>query len=50
VYVVKGGDNLTRVAVRYGLTLDEVLERNPTISDPSHIVRGQKIRLPTPRR
>ena len=49
VYVVKRGDNLTGVATRYGLTLDEVLAKNPKITDPSRIVNGQKIRLPTPR-
>ena len=50
VYVVKTGDTLTRIATRYGLTLAEVLARNPAISDPSHIVRGLKVRLPTPKR
>jgi LysM repeat protein len=49
VYVVKHGDNLTRIATRHGLTLDEVLAKNPKITDPSRIVNGQKIRLPTPR-
>ena len=49
VYVVKRGDNLTRIAVRYGLSLDEVLARNPRITEPSRIVNGQKIRLPAPR-
>jgi LysM repeat protein len=50
VYVVQRGDNLTRVAARYGLTLGEVLAQNPSITDPSRIATGQKVRLPTPRR
>ncbi len=50
VYVVKRGDALAAVAARYGLTLDEVLARNPKIRDPGLIVLGQKIRMPTPRR
>jgi LysM repeat protein len=49
VYVVKRGDTLTRIATRYGLTIDEILARNPTITDPSQIVRGQEIQLPAPR-
>jgi hypothetical protein len=50
IYVVKRGDTLAAVAARYGLTLDEVLARNPKIRDPGLIVLGQKIRMPTPRR
>jgi hypothetical protein len=50
IYVVKRGDALAAVAARYGLTLDEVLARNPKIRDPGLIVLGQKIRMPTPRR
>jgi LysM repeat protein len=49
IYVVKSGDALGTIADRYGLGLDEVLARNPSIRDPGLIVRGQKIRLPTPR-
>lgn len=49
VYVVKSGDALGAIADRYGLGLDEVLARNPSIRDPGLIVRGQKIRLPTPK-
>jgi LysM repeat protein len=49
VYVVKSGDALGAIADRYGLGLDEVLARNPSIRDPGLIVRGQEIRLPTPK-
>jgi hypothetical protein len=49
IYVVKSGDTLGAIAGRYGFTLDEVLERNPSIRDPGLIVRGQEIRLPTPK-
>lgn len=49
VYVVKSGDALGAIADRYGLSLAEVLARNPSIRDPGLIVRGQKIRLPTPK-
>jgi hypothetical protein len=50
IYVVKSGDTLGAIVGRYGVTLDEVLERNPSIRDPGLIVRGQEIRLPTPTR
>jgi hypothetical protein len=49
IYVVKSGDALGAIADRYGFTLDEVLARNPSIRDPGLIVRGQEIRLPTPK-
>jgi LysM repeat protein len=49
IYVVRSGDALGVIADRYGLGLDEVLARNPSISDPGLIVRGQEIRLPTPK-
>ncbi len=49
IYVVKAGDALGAIADRYGLGLDEVLARNPSIRDPGLIVRGQRIKLPTPR-
>jgi len=49
IYVVKSGDALGTIADRYALGLDEVLARNPSIRDPGLIVRGQRIRLPTPR-
>jgi hypothetical protein len=49
IYVVKAGDALGAIADRYGLGLDEVLARNPSIRDPGLIVRGQRIKLPTPK-
>ena len=48
IYVVKRGDSLARIAARYGLTLDAVLARNPSIKDPGLIYLGQRIRMPTP--
>jgi hypothetical protein len=50
VYVVKRNDTLTRIAMRYGFGLDEILRRNPSITDPGFIYLGEEIRLPTPRR
>ncbi len=50
VYVVRRGDTLTRIAVRYGVGIAEILERNPSITDPGFIYIGEEIRLPTPRR
>jgi LysM repeat protein len=50
VYVVKRNDTLTRIAIRYGVGLDEILELNPSIRDPGFIYLGEEIRLPTPRR
>ncbi|TFG67353.1 MAG: LysM domain-containing protein [Thermomicrobiales bacterium] len=48
VYIVKPGDGLTRIATRFGLTVDEVLAANPTIKNPNKISVGQEIIIPLP--
>lgn len=48
-YVVKGGDTLTGIAARFGLTLEQVLNANPTVQDPGRIIPGQVIVLPAGR-
>jgi len=44
-YIVKPGDNLSRIAVRHGLTLRQLLALNPQISNPNWIRVGQVIKL-----
>jgi LysM repeat protein len=48
VYVIKTGDTLSKVARKFGLTLDELLAANPQIKDPNKIGLGQEIVIPLP--
>lgn len=40
------GDTLWAVALRYGVTLEELLAANPAISNPNRIQAGQKVVIP----
>lgn len=44
-YVVKKGDNLTKIAKQNGLTLKQLLSLNKNIENPDYIQIGQKINL-----
>lgn len=44
-YVVKSGDTLSQIAVRYHLTLRQILDLNNGISDPNMIFIGDKLRI-----
>ena len=44
-YQVVSGDNLSSIAYRYGLTLNEMLQANPRI-EPSRILAGQWLMIP----
>lgn len=46
-YVVKKGDNLTKIAKQNGLTLKQLLSLNKNIENPDYIQIGQKINLET---
>ena len=43
---VAQGDTLWAIAARYGVTLEELLAANPTISNPNRIQVGQKVVIP----
>jgi murein DD-endopeptidase MepM/ murein hydrolase activator NlpD len=45
-YTVKPGDTLSRIAMRNGMTLPQLLQANPQIKDPNRIVVGDSINLP----
>ena len=45
-YTVKAGDTLSKIAVRNGLTLAELLQANPQITDPNRINVGDVLNLP----
>lgn len=46
IYIVQRGDTLSEIAARFNLTLNEILNINPEIDDPSLILTGQVIELP----
>jgi LysM repeat protein len=46
LYEVQPTDNITRIAVRHGTTVADLLQRNPHITDPSLIFPGQMLAVP----
>jgi hypothetical protein len=49
VYVIKTGDTLSKVAKKFGITLDALLAANKeTIKDPDKISVGDEIIIPPP--
>lgn len=45
-YTVKAGDTLSKIAARTGLTMAQILQANPQISDPNRIKVGDVLNLP----
>ena len=48
VYVIKQKDTLSKVAKRFGVTIEELLAANPDIKNPDKISIGQQIVIPLP--
>lgn len=46
LYVIQRGDTLFRVAQRHGTSLEQLLQYNPGIENPSAILVGQQISIP----
>lgn len=44
-YTVKKGDTLSRIAMRFNTTVDELMKLNPQIKNPNLIYAGQRIRV-----
>jgi LysM repeat protein len=47
VYKVRKGDTLSQIAVRFGVSVDAILEANPTI-DINNLSVGTKLKIPPP--
>ena len=45
-YTVKPGDTLSKIAMRNGVTLPQLLQANPQVKDPNRIKVGDVINLP----
>lgn len=46
-YTVKSGDTLGGIASKYGVTVNDILAYNPSITNPNLINKNQKIIIPT---
>jgi nucleoid-associated protein YgaU len=47
VHVVQKGENLTKIAEQYGVTVKQIVEAND-LDDPSQISVGQELKIPAP--
>lgn len=45
-YIIQKGDRLSKLAEKWGCTVDDILRVNPSIKDPNIIFDGDKIRIP----
>lgn len=45
-YIVKSGDSMWKVAMKYQIGVDEIINANPQITNPSMIFPMQKLRIP----
>ena len=48
LYRIKPNDSLAKIASKYHVTVQQILDANPTITDPNHIEVGQTIVIPQP--
>jgi len=48
IYVVVKGDNLSRIATRFHITLAALRAANPQITNPDVVQIGQQLVIPTP--
>jgi morphogenetic protein associated with SpoVID len=48
VYIVHSGDTLWQIAQTFGVALDQLISANPQIKDPSVILPGEQVTIPTP--
>jgi hypothetical protein len=48
VYVVKSGDLLSRIARKFGVTVDQIVKANPQIKNPDKLAIGDQLVIPTP--
>jgi LysM repeat protein len=48
VYVVAKGDTMSKIAKKFGLTIEEILAANPQIKNPNKIGIDDEITIPVP--
>jgi morphogenetic protein associated with SpoVID len=47
IHIVKSGDTLFWLAQKYGVSVEEILKLNPSISNPDVIEVGMKVKIPS---
>ena len=47
-YVVKAGESLSQISAKTGVTISQLMELNPQITNPANLRIGLKIKLPPP--
>jgi hypothetical protein len=48
VYVVAKGDTMSKIAKKFGVTVDQIMTANPKIKNPNKIKVGDQITIPAP--
>lgn len=48
VYVVAKGDTMSKIAKKFGLTVEEIMTANPQIKNPNKIKIGDQVTIPVP--
>ena len=45
-YAIRQGDTLYKLAIRYNVTVRQILQANPQITNPNNLVIGQIVNIP----
>jgi uncharacterized YkwD family protein/spore coat assembly protein SafA len=46
-YIVRAGDSMWKIAVKYQVGVSEIIKANPQVKNPAMIYPGQKLTIPT---
>lgn len=46
-YIVRSGDSMWKIAVKYQVGVSEIIKANPQVRNPAMIYPGQKLNIPT---
>ncbi len=47
-YVVKAGESLSQISAKTGVTISQLMDLNPQITNPANLRIGLRIKLPPP--
>lgn len=48
LYTIQPGDNLTKISILYGVTIQQIVDANPELKNPNQISPGTQLRIPRP--